>query len=622
MKRKTIFALIFLGLLAYGIWWVVNLIWLRPSDIDMFYYRTFMELHGDQPEKLAEADVSVVDAFQPFKYDFSDPGAARERDHQSAYQRILEQLQAYDPEDQSPEQQVTYQMLEFDLQKQIAAEPFFYHTYLFAPGSGAHQELIDYLAHYYPIRDRDEAEAYYEKLKVLPNHLKALTNSMKERTRRNMLPPKKLMQASVDEIERFLAVPPRKNILYLSFARRAIRVNPTQLNEAEAVEWMVKIEREMYRKVYPAYERLLSYLKTVVDSCPDEMGVAQLENGEAYYAYCLKWIAETDLSPQELQDLGKSELETLREMVRAEANNLRRPLTETTGAYFESIPPNTLTTYGDSMEGIDALLNDYRKIINNARVKITGAIEQEPQNKLIQVTFLDTFAFENAPHVTYYPLSLGAKEQAGQPVFVQRKSKLIFKLKDLSAYPNWPMRNTAYYYTYPGRHLQLSLQRENEGLPLIRRTADYPAFGQGWALYATTLADELGFHQDPMGGLPKDSYSRLGYLQSQILYACFLVVDPGIHALGWEREKAIQFIREYAGLGEEEAAFWVNKIAIEPGMHCAPYLGQQKILDLRQEAKSRLKTDFILQDFHALLMQNGSLPLAVLEKLVSNWQVK
>lgn len=622
MKLKTIAAIIFLGLLAYGIFWVVNLIWLRPSDVDLFFYRSYMELYGDQPEKLAEADVSVVDAFQPFTYDYSDPGASRERDRQASYKRMLEQLQSYDFEDQDPQQQLTYQMFEFELEKRLAAKPFFYHTYLFVPGAGAHQQIIDYLAHNYPLRDREEAERYYDLLKSIPSHAQALTNSMKERARRKMLPPRSLMQASVDEIERFLADPPTENILYLSFARRAIRVNPTQLNESEAVEWMIKIEREMYRKVYPAYTRLLNYLRTTIEACPAEIGVGQLTEGEDYYAYCLKWIAETEFSPQELQELGKSELQTLREMVRSEANSLRRPLEGSMGPYFDSLPAHTLTIYGDSMEGIDVLLNDYRKIINDARIKITGAIEQEPQNKLVQVTFLDSFAFENATHVTYYPLSLGAKEQFGQPVFVQRKSKLIFNLQDLKQYKNWPMRNTAYFYVYPGRHLQLSLQRENEDLPLIRRSADFPAFGHGWALYATTLSDELGFHQDPMAGLPRDSYSRLGYLQSQILYACFLVVDPGIHALGWDRERAIQFIQEHTGIEKREASSWVDRISIEPGKHCATYLAQQKILDLRQEAKSRLGSEFAQQDFHGLLMQNGSLPLSVLEKAVVDWYEK
>jgi uncharacterized protein (DUF885 family) len=619
MKLKTISAIIFFALLAYGIYWVVNLIWLRPSDIDMFFYRTYMEMEGDQPERLAEADISVVDAFQPFDYSYADPGAKRERSHQSTYKRILNQLQDYDVRVQDPQQQLTYKMLEFELEKRKAASPFFYHEYLFAPGIGAHQKLIDYLAHNYPIRDRDEAEYYYEDLKKLPNHLKALTNSMKERVRQNMLPPRELMQASVDEVTAFLSVPPRKNMLYLSFARRAIRVNPTQLNEGEAVEWMDKIEWTLSTKVYPAYSRLLSYLRSTVEACPEGISVYQLENGEAYYAHRLKWIAETSLSPQELHDLGKAELTTLREMVRAEGNSIKRPLEGPMGLYFSSIPPNTLTTYGDSFPGIDRLLNDYRKVINDVRVKITGAIEQEPRNKLIQTTFLDSFAFEHGPYVTYYPQSLGAKEQIGQPVFIQRKGKLIFKLKDLKRYPNWPMRNTAYYHTYPGRHLQLSLQRENEDIPLLRRTIDYPAFGQGWALYATTLADELGFHQDPQGGLPRDTYSRLGYLQKQILHACMLVIDPGIHALGWKKEEAIQFLLDNAGIAESEAKWRVNRVILEPGKHCAPYLGQQKILDLRAQSKSRLGADFAIQDFHALLLKNGSLPLSVLEESVTRW---
>jgi len=622
MKLKTISAIIFVGLLAYGVWWLVNLIWLRPNDIDLFFYRSFMELNGDRPEALAEADVAVMDAIQPFNYSFSDPGGGRERARQEAYLRISDQLGEYDIRVQEPQQQLTYQLLEFELDKAMAAKPFFYHEYLFYPGGGAHQQIIDYLAHTYPIRDRDEAEAYYEDIKALPNHIKALTNNMKERVRREMLPPKHVMQASIDEIVRFLADPPSKNILYLSFARRAIRVNPTQLNEGEAVEWMDKIEWAMSTKVYPAYKSLLSYLQSVVESCPTDIGIDHLPEGKAYYDYRLKWIAETQLTPGELMELGKAEIENLRQMVRSEGNAIRKPLGDSLGAYFEQIPPSTITSYTDDQKGIDLLLNDYRKIINDVRIKITGAIEQEPQNKLIQVTFLDTFAFPTSPQAIYYPLSLGAKEQYGQPVFVQRKSKLIFKLKDLQQFPNWPMRTQTYFYTYPGRHLQLSLQRENEELPYLRRTADLPAFGQGWALYATTLADELGFHKDPNSSLPRDTYSRLGYIQMQLLYASFLVVDPGIHSEAWTREQAIRFIQDHTGFSEANVAYWVDQIIAEPGTHIAPYLGQKAIGEARDAAQKRLGSAYSVQDFHARLLGNGSLPLEIMRTAIDGWQAE
>jgi uncharacterized protein (DUF885 family) len=618
MKFKTISAIVLLLLLAYGIWWGVNLVWLRPADIDVFFYRSFMEMEGDEPEKLAEADLNVMDAFRQFNENFADPTGKRARVQQERYRNILSQLQGYASSDLTADKQLSAEALAHELEMRIAGEPFFYHQALFYPGGGAHAALIDYLAHTFPLRDRDEADLYLDRLNAIPGHLRQLRASQKERARQGLLPARPLQQAAIDEIERFLQDSPIRNILYLSFARRAIRVDPTQLNEAEAVEFLIKIEDILTERVYPAYQRTLSELKAQLEQCPESPAATQMKEGEAYYRYCLQRYAETDLSPDTLFAIGQRELQRLQAMVRTESQLIKRPFEGSVAQYLRNISEGK-GRYSNDQEGVDKVLDDYRKIINDVRVKITGAIELEPKQKIITVTNQDSFRSAYAPASRYYPVSLGAKEQAGQPVFVQRRAKWVVRLDTLSAYPTWPMRQAAYFHTYPGRHLQLTLQRENESLPMFRRVADWPAFGRGWALYATTLADEVGFHQDPNSVFTRNRHSRLAYLQDQMLHAAMLIIDPGIHHKGWSLEQAMAFLVEQVGIRPGEARYQVWQAAARPGWQCAAWLGQQKILELREKADAQLGRDFLIQDFHALLLRNGSLPLFLVEKAVNDW---
>jgi uncharacterized protein (DUF885 family) len=177
--------------------------------------------------------------------------------------------------------------------------------------------------------------------------------------------------------------------------------------------------------------------------------------------------------------------------------------------------------------------------------------------------------------------------------------------------PIWGMETLVAHEAVPGHHLQTARAVELGALPPFRRDADYTVYSEGWALYAETLGSQLGLYTDP--------HSRFGHLQWQAFRAARLVVDTGMHALGWTREQAIDFMVERTGVDRESVATEVDRYYSNPGQALAYMIGQLKIIELRDRAQARLGTRFDIRSFHNALLDQGSVPLPVLERLVEEW---
>jgi uncharacterized protein (DUF885 family) len=177
------------------------------------------------------------------------------------------------------------------------------------------------------------------------------------------------------------------------------------------------------------------------------------------------------------------------------------------------------------------------------------------------------------------------------------------------------MKTLAYHEGIPGHHFQISTALGLKDLPMIRQQTLYSAYAEGWALYAERFAAEIGMYKD-------DPFGDLGRLEAEIFRAARLVVDTGLHAQGWSREQAIAYMRDTTGMNETEVVTEVERYMGQPGQACAYKIGQLKILELRDRAKTALGPRFNLKDFHSVVLENGGVPLTVLDKLVNEWIVK
>jgi uncharacterized protein (DUF885 family) len=193
-----------------------------------------------------------------------------------------------------------------------------------------------------------------------------------------------------------------------------------------------------------------------------------------------------------------------------------------------------------------------------------------------------------------------------------RPGRLVVNLRDVAETATWSMKTLAYHEGIPGHHFQISTGLNLKDLPMIRQQTLYVAYAEGWALYAERLAAEIGMYKD-------DPLGDLGRLEAEMLRATRLVVDTGLHADGWTREQAIAYMVDATGMNESEVISEVERYMGQPGQACAYKVGQLKILELRERARATLGSRFNLRDFHAVVLENGGVPLTALELLVNDW---
>jgi uncharacterized protein (DUF885 family) len=356
--------------------------------------------------------------------------------------------------------------------------------------------------------------------------------------------------------------------------------------------------------VYPAYARMTAALETERPLAATQgAGVGRLPDGAAYYAVTLKQMTTTDYTPEQVHQLG------LREVARidAELDALLKAQGLTSGTVAERIQalradPRFLVS--DTDEGRKQLLARYQKILDEVSARLPEYFRTLPPTKLTVERV--PLAAEKGSAMAYY--QPGAMDGT-------RPGTFFANLRDVRETPSWVMKTLAYHEGIPGHHFQISIAQNLKGLPLIRQQTLYTAYAEGWALYAERLASEMGMYKD-------DPFGDIGRLRDEMLRAVRLVVDTGLHAEGWSREQAIDYMVTTTGLPESEATTEVERYMGNPGQACAYKVGQLKILELRDKARAALGPRFDLKDFHAVVLENGGVPLTVLERLVDEWIAK
>jgi uncharacterized protein (DUF885 family) len=347
-------------------------------------------------------------------------------------------------------------------------------------------------------------------------------------------------------------------------------------------------------EVAPAYHRMLEFLDGYQGR--QDPGVWSVRDGEAIYALMCRQHTTTDLTPQELHDVGQEELRGIQTEMRA----IMERLGDRSGdirAFTERLTtePSNLSS---TREEIVATAN---RLLANAQAALPRAFGRLP-NIPCQVKAIEDYREKDAVAAFYYPPS-GDGSRGG-----------IFYVNtyDPPSRPKHTLPALTFHEAVPGHHLQIALSTENQDLPAFRRLgSDVTAYVEGWALYTERLSDELGLYPD--------DYARFGMLGYQAWRACRLVVDTGMHHLRWSRQQGIDFFLSNVGLTERETANEVDRYIIWPGQALSYKMGQREIEALRREASAKLGRRFDLKAFHDELLRHGAIPLSTLRTVMTDW---
>jgi uncharacterized protein (DUF885 family) len=345
----------------------------------------------------------------------------------------------------------------------------------------------------------------------------------------------------------------------------------------------------------PAYRHLHEFLiEQYLPGARKEIGLSALPDGKAWYAHRVRLFTTTDLDPEEIHQLGLKEVKRIRaEMDRVIRESGFEGSFEEFTHFLRTDPRFYHTNAGD-------LVREYRDIAKRSDAELPKLFGVLPRNTYGVVPVPD-YAAKSQTTAYYQP---GSLEGARAGLYFVNTYALDMR-------PRWEMEALSLHEAVPGHHLQISIAQELDGVHPLRRFGGYTAFVEGWALYAESLGEEMGFYEDP--------YSKFGQLTYEMWRAVRLVVDTGMHAMGWSRQQAIDFFKANSAKTEHDITVEIDRYIVWPGQALAYKLGELKIKELRAYAKERQGDRFDVRAFHDRVLEAGALPLNILEKRIRAW---
>jgi len=464
--------------------------------------------------------------------------------------------------------------------------------YVLSQLNGAYQDIPDFLGSQHGIEVKADADAYLERLVAFS----LVMDQEVERVRRDVslgvIPPTFILERAIGQMRGLRASAPAESPLVTQLTTR-VKAKGIEGNYDGAAQRAV----EAY--VYPALDRQIEFLTSLQPRATDHAGVWKLPDGEAYYRDALRNFTTTTLTPKEVHQMG---LETAKELnARAETILAKQGLTKgTVGERIAALFADTKYHYANTDAAKEQLIADLNKLVVEIRPMLPQMFGALPKAE-VEIRRVPKFIEAGAPGGYYNRPALDGS----------RPGIYWINLRDSAENPSWTLKTLTYHEAIPGHHLQRSLQQEAD-LPMLRRTAGFPAFGEGWALYSEQVALEMGLYKD-------DPLGELGQIQASLFRAARLVVDTGLHAMKWSRDKAIDTMVSIDGSPRSSATTEIERYCIRPGQACAYMVGKLTFLRLRAKAQGQLGPRFDIRKFHDAVLLGGAMPLTVAEGVVDRW---
>jgi uncharacterized protein (DUF885 family) len=449
------------------------------------------------------------------------------------------------------------------------------------------QNLYPYLARATTLRRAADCDNYVKRLDAVPNRFEQVIAHMRAGMKSGWMPPRAAMSQVPSMFDPFSGEDVAKSPLWAPFTQIGAEVS------AADRERCTSEGRRAMAGVRTAFARMQRFLvDEYIPAGRAELGAAKLPGGEAYYALQVREKTTTTLTPAQIHRIGLDEVARIRK-----AMDEVIATTDFKGTFpeflrFINSDPRFAYKTGE------ARLAAYRDIAKRVDAELPKLFAELPRLPY-GIRAMEAFEGDNSDH--YSPGALDGS----------RAGFFEANVNNLEKRPSHEMESTLMHEAVPGHHLQTARAQEMKDLPRFRRTAWYVAYGEGWALYAESLGYEMGFYTDP--------YQRFGALINEALRASRLVVDTGLHTLGWSREQAIRYMVENAGVNEAYATAEVDRYIVWPAQALGYKVGELKIKALRAKAKAALGERFDIRRFHNAVLDDGALPLTVLETRIDDF---
>jgi uncharacterized protein (DUF885 family) len=504
------------------------------------------------------------------------------------YVEVLTQLGSIKREELSPADRLNYDLFQKDYENEVQEHRYRWHLIPLNQLGGVQtaNELADALR-FETLKDYDD---WLARLRALPEYIEQTTALMRAAIDQKILLPQIVLQRIPSQIDHQIVDDPKASPFYKPFSRFASSVAAAdRLRLAAAAEQIIAAD------VVPAFRRFKKFfVEEYLPASPDQVGIWQLPDGEEMYRFAVRLHTTTNMTPQEIHEIGLQEVRRIRGEMQSVVDTLGyKGSLEEFGAYLRSDPQfyyqtseELLLAYRALTRRIDPLLVK----IFHTLPRIPYGVEPIPENVAPDST------------TAYYRSPAADGSRAGT---------YFVNLYRPETRPKYEMMVLSLHEAVPGHHLQIALAMEKEELPNFRRHGGYTAFIEGWGLYSESLGEEMGLYDDP--------YSKFGRLTYEMWRAARLVVDTGLHYMRWDRKKAIDFLQQNTARQELDVVNEIDRYIAMPGQALAYKIGQLKISAIRAKAEKTLGNKFDVRGFHDELLKDGALPLDSLEIKMDEW---
>ncbi|RZO94079.1 MAG: DUF885 domain-containing protein [Gammaproteobacteria bacterium] len=580
--------------------YLANLFLLKPYSMDHYLAKELVTGLLESPEFMTY--VGIFDPFnvilkhnQKLTIDSLEDG---EEDYQDNLKHLA-MLQKYNPSDLSEVQKVTQKIAIYDTENGIDRfENFRFHSYPFNQIGGNHLGLVEFMTDTHPIRNYREATDYIERVKLFDDSLNSDLIWLGEQKKLEIFPPQFVFDHVIRQLKELIAYTDEENPLMQVFIKK---VNELDISMQKKEALFSKLSAVIKSNVRPGYESILQYMETNYDNANKHHGVWSLPNGDAFYASRLRSYTTTDYTAEEIHQIGLSEVERIGKRMKEIFTSLGYEVNKPVGEMMNDLNENPDFLYADTPDRKEIVVADYNQMVKEAEEDVRPYFERFPVSP-VEVRAVPEYSEKTAAGGYYQSPSLDGS----------RPGVFYANLYDIKQTPTFGMRTLTFHEAVPGHHFQIALNQENEDLTLYRKLGyRTSAFTEGWALYSEQLAVEVG--------MTKNLYDELGVLQSEMFRANRLVVDTGMHYKRWTREEAMKYMKETTGMSDTEVRVEIERYIVWPAQATSYKMGMLKILELRQKAKDALGEKFDIRKFHTIVLDQGIVPLFILEGIIDEW---
>tara|TARA_B100001123_G_scaffold442945_1_gene587737 strand:+ start:392 stop:2209 length:1818 start_codon:yes stop_codon:yes gene_type:complete len=601
MKRilKLLSYLILSGFALASIY-AANLFLMKPYSLDHYLGKELVVGLMDSPEFMTY--IGIFDRFSPILKHNQKLSISTLQENEEAHLDNIERLsilRSYNPDSLHPSQRVTQKIAIFDTENDIYEfENFRYHSYPFNQIGGNHLNLVEFMTDTHPVRNYREASDYIKRVKLFDEALNANLTWLQEQKKLGIFAPRYVFDHVIRQLNEMIAYKDSENPLMQVFIRKLEEID---VDEIEVEKLKSQLSSAIQADVKPGFQAILKFMEDNYESANEHHGVWSLPSGDDFYALRLRSYTTTNYTAEEIHQIGLSEVERIGKRMKEIFVLLGYELNKSVGEMMNDLNENPDFLYEDTPDRKAIVVADYNKMVKEAEEDVRPYFERFPVSP-VEVRAVPEYSEKTAAGGYYQAPSLDGS----------RPGVFYANLYDIKQTPTFGMRTLTFHEAVPGHHFQIALNQENDELTLYRKLGyRTSAYTEGWALYSEQLAVEVG--------MTKNLYDELGVLQSEMFRANRLVVDTGIHFKRWTREEAMEYMKKTTGMSDTEVRVEIERYIVWPGQATSYKMGMLKILELREKAKKEMGDNFDLKVFHSIVLNQGIVPLFILEDLINEW---